>query len=40
MPIGISKVVLEKCVEAFNVNRGQFDLESKAILKVLEENKE
>ena len=39
MPTGISKEILEKCCEAFNSNRGQFEWESEAILKVLKESK-
>jgi hypothetical protein len=39
IPTGISKGLLEKCCEAFNNNRGQFEWEEEAILKVLKENK-
>jgi hypothetical protein len=38
IPIGISKGLLEKCCEAFNNNRGQFEWEEEAILKVLQEH--
>jgi hypothetical protein len=37
-PVGISKELLEKCVKAFNEDRGKIEKESNAILKVLEEN--
>jgi len=39
VPTGISKELLEKCCEAFNNNRGQFEWEMDAILKVLKEDK-
>jgi hypothetical protein len=38
IPAGISKELLEKCCEAFNNNRGQFEWEMEAILKALKEN--
>ena len=37
IPKGISKELLEKCCEAFNNNRGKFEWEMEAILKVLKE---
>ena len=37
IPIGISEELLRKCNKAFNNNRGQFELEAEAILKVLKE---
>jgi hypothetical protein len=37
MPTGITKELLEKCCEAFNNNRGQYEWEVEAVLKVLQE---
>lgn len=37
-PIGISDYLLEKCVEAFNNNRGKIEREQQAIFKVLKNN--
>jgi len=37
-PTGISKELLEKCLEAFSNNRGKVEREKEAILKVLKED--
>lgn len=39
-PIGISDELLQKCVEAFNDNRGKVEWEIAAVLKVLNSTKE
>ena len=36
-PKNIPKETLEKCIEAFNNNRGKVEIEIEAVLKVLEE---
>lgn len=38
IPKNIPKDLLEKCVEAFNSNRGKFEWEVQAIQEILDEN--
>lgn len=38
-PTGISEELYKKCVNAFNNNRGKFEMEAVAVLKVLREER-